>query len=270
MSATIKACVIGYPIKHSKSPIIHSHWLEKYKINGVYSQVEIHPDNLEQDIRGLIDAEYAGFNITIPHKEAILELCDTVDDTAKAIGAVNTVSMQDGKLHGYNTDAFGFTENLKSSYDFSGKALVLGAGGAARAVLHGLIEQGVEHIYLTNRTRDRAETLSQMNDSKITVIDWNDKDKLLSEINLLVNTTSLGMIGNPDLEIDLAALNSKAVVNDIVYAPLMTPLLSQAQKQGNRVVTGIGMLLHQARPAFEKWYGIMPDIDEPLEDIVLK
>lgn len=268
----MKAGVIGYPIAHSKSPIIHQHWLDEYNIEGSYKAIEIKPEELKEKIQRLVDNGFDGFNITIPHKENIFKLCDELDDAAQKVGAVNTVVIKDKKLIGMNTDAFGFTQNIKSknSFDFKGRrALVLGAGGASRAVLYALVNEGVEQILLSNRTRDKAEKLKELYPDKIEIIDWKEKESCLKSIDLLVNTTSLGMVGQPSLEINLENLNKSALVTDIVYAPLMTPLLKNAQLRGNEVVTGIGMLLHQARPSFKAWTGIMPTVTDDLERDVL-
>lgn len=268
---SLKLGVIGYPIGQSKSPIIHTYWMKKYGLDGTYETIAIKPDELTQGVQKLIDGGYQGFNVTIPHKEAMLDICDEVDDVATAIGAVNTVSIRDGKLFGTNTDSFGFIENLKqhADYDLKGTALVLGAGGAARAIIYGLLENGISQILLTNRTRSRAEKLKPMAPDKISVEEWDKRKELLKDIDLLVNTTSLGMDGQPKLGIDLSNLLPSATVCDIVYKPLMTDLLGQAKNKENQIVTGIGMLLHQARPAFEQWTGILPDVDQNLEDMVL-
>ncbi len=267
MSDKANTGVIGHPISHSKSPIIHNYWLKKYGIEGQYVAIDIPCEDLKSRVQQLINESYRGFNVTVPHKESILELCDTIDDTAAKIGAVNTVTIKDGKLEGRNTDAFGFIENIKqnaANFDFKGKTVtVLGAGGAARAVIYGLLGQGVSKIYLCNRTPQKAEKLLQ-HFTNLELTPWCSKIKSLYESNLLVNTTSLGMQGQPSLEIDLLDLPQNAVVCDIVYNPLITPLLSAAKARGNPIVTGIGMLLHQARPAFEAWYGVMPEVDDEL------
>jgi len=276
MSNFVKTGVIGHPIKHSKSPLIHNHWIEKYGLEGLYEAIDIAPDTLKSDIQKLIDQSYAGFNVTIPHKESIMNLCDNIDETAQKIGAVNTVTIRDRKLTGYNTDAFGFIENIKQTHpDFSFKdksAFILGAGGAAKAVIYGLQQEGVKKIYITNRTKEKAEKLLQ-HFTNLKIIEWcsnSEHDKQsLSESNLLINTTSLGMNGQPDLPYSANDINKDAIISDIVYAPLMTPLLESAQANGNKIVTGIGMLLHQARPAFEFWYGTKPDINEALLNKVL-
>ena len=207
------------------------------------------------------------------YKKSLKDLCDEVDDIAQAVGAVNTVTIQDKKLIGTNTDVFGFIQNIKSSshFNFENKtALVLGAGGAARAVIYGLVQEGVAAIKLANRTAEKAVELQSMASGLIEIIDWEEKDKYLKNIDILINTTSLGMVGNPPLELDLENLPRHALVSDIIYAPLMTDLLTKAKHRGNEVVTGIGMLLHQARPAFEKWTGILPDVTEELIEKVLK
>lgn len=267
----IRAGVIGYPISHSKSPIIHGHWMEKYTINGDYKAIDIAPEALASGVRDMIRDGYAGFNVTAPHKVAVMDLCDNIDDTARAIGAVNTVVIEDGKLYGRNTDVFGFVENLKTSlpdYAFDRPAMMLGAGGAARAAIYGLLQQGVPHIAICNRSKDKANLLREMEPQKISVIEWDARDRLAG-YGLLVNTTSLGMSSRPPLEIQIHNLPADAAVYDIVYAPLMTDLLSAAQARGNHIITGIGMLLHQARPAFCAWTGVMPDIDDAIIEKVL-
>ncbi|MDH5723713.1 MAG: shikimate dehydrogenase [Alphaproteobacteria bacterium] len=271
-----KTGVIGHPIAHSKSPLIHEFWIKKNDLAGHYKAIDIAPESLEKSVNELIEQGYKGFNVTVPHKVAIMELCSEVDNTAKTIGAVNTVFIKNGKLSGSNTDAFGFIQNIRENapdYDFgSGPALVLGAGGAARAVIYGLLEAGAPEIILTNRTLEKAQELAgHFSDlGKITVIDWDKREDALAGIALIVNTTSLGMNGKAPLEISLERLPQEALVCDIVYAPLMTALLEQAKARGNKIVTGIGMLLHQARPGFELWHGIMPEVTEELERLVLK
>ncbi|MGB0719588.1 MAG: shikimate dehydrogenase [Bdellovibrionales bacterium] len=271
MNQTIKAAVIGHPIAHSKSPLIHNHWIEKYRLNGAYEAIDIAPEDLKSDVQTLIDKGYAGFNVTIPHKESIMALCDDIDRSAEICGAVNTVKIKDGKLHGFNTDSFGFLTNIIDTYpdfDFeAGTAIVIGAGGAARAVVSGLIGHRVPKIMVINRTRNRAQKIADdlgFGTDMIEIVDWDDRHDALKWANLLVNTTSLGMDGQPPLDLDLAKLDDDALVNDIVYKPLETKLLKDAKANGNRTVSGIGMLLHQARPAFQHWFGIMPDIDDAL------
>ena len=269
----IKAGVIGHPIHHSKSPIIHNHWIAEHGLSGEYKAIDIAPENLQDGVQSLINEGYAGFNVTIPHKQEIFKLCTEVDDTAKAIGAVNTVVIRNGKLFGTNTDAFGFIENVKSQafgVDFAHRpCIVLGAGGAARAIIHGLIEAGAQKIILTNRTMEKAQEVAALNKKIVEVVDWYKRSDILSHAGFVVNTTALGMKGKDPLDIDLSTLPKDAAVADIVYVPLMTDLLLQAQKGGHQIVTGIGMLLHQARPAFEKWFGVLPDVTSALEQKVM-
>ena len=272
----IKTCVIGHPIAHSKSPLIHNHWIAQHKLDGEYGTVDIEPDYLKEGTAMLVKAGYAGFNVTVPHKEAIAALCTQRDEAAAKIGAVNTVKIQDGELLGMNTDAYGFAENIKQNapwFKFTGRhAFVIGAGGAARAVLYALLKMGCQKVVITNRTRSRAEELAQhfADMGVVEVVDWDQKDAALEGMNLVVNTSTLGMNGQPELEIDLSALGAKALVNDIVYAPLKTRLLQQAEASDRPIVTGIGMLLHQARPAFQTWYGVMPEVDAALEAKILQ
>lgn len=269
----VKCGVIGHPINHSKSPIIHNYWISKYGLNGEYVAIDIAPDALTQGVETLIAQGYKGFNVTIPHKQNIIPLCADIDDTARAIGAVNTVTIRDGKLYGSNTDAFGFIENLHVGafgVDFVHRpAVVLGAGGAARAIVYSLLEAGAQKIILCNRSKEKANELSSMAPLNIAVEEWELRNDVLKDAGLLMNATSLGMTGKESLTIDLSHLPKDATVCDIVYAPLITDLLHAAEKRGNQIVTGIGMLLHQARPAFEKWFGVLPDVGADLEQKVL-
>ncbi|MCC6597195.1 MAG: shikimate dehydrogenase [Alphaproteobacteria bacterium] len=272
--AFIKAAVIGHPVRHSKSPLIHNYWIEKYALQGSYEAIDLAPVDLAFGIKRLIEEGYSGFNLTVPHKEAAMGLCNEIEEAALRIGAVNTLVVEEtGRIRGLNTDSYGFTANIaqkKPGFFMSGKtALVLGAGGAARAVIDGLRAHEVSRILLTNRTREKALALAA-GAQDIEVILWEEKDKALAAVEILINTTSLGMSGQPPLTIDLKHLPAEALVSDIVYAPLMTPLLQEAQMRGNPAVTGIGMLLHQARPAFEAWFGVLPDVDETLERMVLR
>lgn len=267
----IRAAVIGFPITQSLSPLIHQYWFRQHGIEGSYEAIEIHPDHLAARIDALTKEGYSGFNVTVPHKQNIMALCDTLDDTTKQIGAVNTVVIHDGKREGRNTDAFGFIENIRQEapgFDFGkGPALVIGAGGAARAVIYGLLQQGVPEILVTNRTKENAEILA--NDfPRVKVIDWEDRHHACAVTALLVNTSVLGMRGQPPLEMDLSALPEAAHVCDIVYKPLMTDLLQRASAKGCGIITGIGMLLHQARPAFASWTSVMPDVTKELQGLV--
>ena len=267
------AGVMGWPISHSRSPMLHGYWLKEYGIDGAYLPFSVDPANLEAALRALPALGIAGTNLTVPHKETALEICDRIDDTARHIGAVNTVVVQaDGSLFGSNTDAFGFIENLKAESSWqadSGPAVILGAGGAARAVVAALIAEGVAEIHIANRTFERARNLADAFSGACQTLDWSDASECLSQSALLVNTTTLGMTGQPRLNLSLDTLPMTAVVNDIVYAPLETDLLHAAALRGNPVVDGLGMLLHQARPGFAAWFGRDPDVTLGLRKHIL-
>jgi shikimate dehydrogenase len=268
------AGVMGWPVGHSRSPRLHGYWLREYGIDGAYLPLAVSPEHFPQALRMLPHLGFAGANVTVPHKEAALATVDEVEPAARRIGAVNTVIVRDdGSLLGRNTDAFGFIENLKSGapgWDATrGPAVVLGAGGAARAVAVALADAGVPELRLTNRTTARAEAVATAIGPPAKVAPWIDRSALLADAALLVNTTTLGMTGAPALDIDLDRLPDDAVVNDIVYAPLETPLLATAAKRGNPVVGGLGMLLHQARPGFEAWFGVAPEVTDDLRAFVL-
>ncbi|RCK28095.1 shikimate dehydrogenase [uncultured Thalassospira sp.] len=269
------AGVMGWPVSHSKSPRLHGYWLAKYGIDGSYMPLPVEPENFQAALISLRNLGFSGVNVTIPQKEMAMPECDELSDRARRIGAVNTVTFaKDGRLLGDNTDGFGFIENLRQEapdIDFtSGPAVVLGAGGASRAILVALLDEGSPEIRIANRTRARAEDLvREFNDPRLTVIDWPVSPDALSDVSLLVNTTSLGMVGQPKLDIDLDGLPTSALVTDIVYAPLITGLLQQAKDRGNPIVDGLGMLLHQARPGFHRWFGIDPEVTQELRDFVL-
>jgi shikimate dehydrogenase len=267
------AGVIGWPVAQSRSPVLHGHWLAQYGIRGTYLPLPVQPERLADAIRGLRALGFSGCNVTIPHKLAVLKLVDRVDPVAARIGAVNTVVVQDdGTLSGFNTDAYGFLASLRDVRpDFraaSGPVVILGAGGAARAVVVSLLDDGAHDIRLTNRTLERAQELACIDRSRITVIDWEKRNAALDGAALLVNTTSQGMVGYPPLDIALDALPKTAMVSDIVYNPLETQLLAAARKHGNIAVDGLGMLLHQAVPAFEAFYGVRPHVSNELRRAV--
>jgi shikimate dehydrogenase len=281
---TKKAGVIGYPITHSLSPIIHNYWLEKYNIDGEYKAIEVHPDNLKTFIKSMNNNGYNGCNVTIPHKEQVFELVgENKSDSAKNIGAVNTVVIDGDNISGDNTDWMGFTKNiLQSKKSFNTKkAVMLGAGGAARAILYALlVELKFEQVIVSNRSIKRAENLKSEFEklgfiNKITVTEWDNKDSALTDADFLVNTTSLGMVDQNDLQIDLSKLPITALVTDIVFNPLITPLLDQAWERSNPIVDGLGMLLHQAAPGFKAWFGRvgtvsgLPEVDEELRQRVM-
>lgn len=267
------AGVMGWPIAHSRSPMLHGYWLAEYAIDGAYLPFPVSPDDLEASLRALPKLGIAGCNLTVPHKEAALEICDRVNDVAQRIGAVNTVVVeQDGSLSGSNTDAFGFIENLKSESAWNaadGPAVILGAGGAARAIVAALIDEGVADIRIANRTAARAETLVSEFASGCTSVDWSDVGDAFENAALLVNTTTLGMTGQPELALSLEALPKKTIVNDIVYVPLKTQLLVKAEARGNPTVDGLGMLLHQARPGFSAWFEKDPQVTVGLRKHIL-
>ena len=261
------AGVIGFPIGHSRSPKVHNHWLNTYGLPGHYIPLEVSSENLANVLRTLPQAGFVGVNITIPHKEIVLELADIVTDRATLIGAANTlIFRKDGKIHADNTDGYGFLENLKSGapdwLPGRGPAAVFGAGGASRAVVASLLESGVPEILLTNRTRVRAEAVADEFGNRVTVVDWVQAGNILDEAALVVNTTSLGMVGKSELRVPLDGLRSDSVVTDLVYTPLQTPLLAEAEARGCTTVDGLGMLLHQATPGFERWFGKRPQVDD--------
>ncbi|MCW8951825.1 MAG: shikimate dehydrogenase [Rhodospirillales bacterium] len=260
------AGVMGWPVAHSLSPRLHGFWLDRYGIDGAYVPLAVPPEGIEQALRALPALGFRGCNVTIPHKEKALLSVDQASEVAERIGAVNTVIVRDdGTLFGDNTDGFGFLANLRETLlDWSAKtgpAVVIGAGGAARAVLAALDDAGAPEIRLLNRTRERADALAADLGGAISVTDWAARTDALDGAALLVNTTNLGMTGQPPLDLDLAALPEDAVVNDIVYNPLETPLLRTAAQRGNTTVDGLGMLLHQARPGFAAWFGTEPVVD---------
>lgn len=270
----IIAGVIGTPIKHSRSPLMHNRWLSAHGIEGIYAPIEIAPGDLETRLAALAAEGLRGVNVTIPHKEVVFALVDERDQAARKIGAVNTVIFRkNGRTLGINTDARGFATSLQSATApwAGGPAMVLGAGGAARGVVYGLIEAGVPEIRIVNRTLERAEViakdLSGLGASLIP-LPWDKLSEQMNDLSLLVNATSLGLAGGQPLELDLAPLKPGALVTDIVYAPLETDLLRAAKMAGHETVDGLGMLIHQARFAFEAWFGILPEADSGLRAVL--
>lgn len=268
------AGIMGWPVGHSLSPRLHGHWLRRYRIDGAYVPLAVTADNLEPALRALAALSFRGVNLTIPHKEAALALVDRRSPAAERIGAVNTVVVEaDGTLSGDNTDGFGFIASLSESEAGwraeAGPAVLLGAGGAARAIAVALLDAGVPEVRLLNRTPDRARRLAADLDGPIQAVPWTERSAALDGAALLVNTTSLGMAGEPPLVLSLDALPRAALVTDVVYAPLITPLLAVARARGNPVVDGLGMLLHQARPGFRTWFGVEPEVDAELRAVVL-
>lgn len=269
------AAVIGSPIAHSKSPQIHGHWLKKLGIQGAYIPMDVAPEDLQQVLQTLPKMGFVGANITIPHKEAVMDMVDVITDRAALIGAVNTLTFRaDGKIMADNTDGYGFIENLRAGAPSwkgtDGPAAVLGAGGAARAVIASLLDAGVPEIMLSNRTRVRADRLKSVFGGRVTVYDWVKAGNMLDHAALVVNTTSLGMIGKPALRVPLDGLRPSTVVTDLVYAPLKTMLLETAEEAGCITVDGLGMLLHQAVPGFERWFGTRPQVDRATRAAALR
>ncbi|MEP3045304.1 MAG: shikimate dehydrogenase [Roseibium sp.] len=275
MSQTRKATVIGYPIAHSRSPMLHGYWLKKHGLDGEYGRLELIPEKSGDFFKTFADSGLVGANVTVPHKEVAARACDWLDDAAKAMGAANTLWLDEtGLLCGANTDGLGFLGNLDQRApgwdDTPGTAVVLGAGGAARAIVWALLSRGYQHVHIVNRTVEKAKVIADEFGSKTTAYSWDKLGTLLEDTDLLVNTTSLGMTGKAPLEIDLSGLPKSALVTDIVYVPLETDLLKSAAARGNKTVDGLGMLLHQAVPGFERWFGIRPDVDDALRALILK
>lgn len=278
MNKTTKiiAGVAGDPISHSLSPRLHGYWLKKYNIKGEYRPFHVPDDQLQSFLKNLNKYNISGLNLTVPHKEKGLQLVDKVDKIAERIGAVNTIYFdQENNLIGTNTDGYGFLKHLKKSVPMwkskKGAALIIGAGGAARAVIISLLDDGVPEIRICNRTLKRAEKLQkEINDKRVKVVMWDNRSETLHDISLLVNVTTLGMTGQSELDLPLDRLPKSAVVYDIVYNPLETPLLKEAKLRGNITVDGLGMLLHQAVPGFKAWFGIEPEIDKDLSAYMLK
>ncbi len=263
------AGVMGWPIAHSKSPQLHGYWLKQYGIDGAYVPFAVHPDRVEQAIRALPALGLRGANVTVPFKEKALAIADIVTPTARRIGAANTLTvLEDGQIHADNTDAFGFTQNLAAGAPdwqaAAAPAVVIGAGGAARSVLVALHDAGVKVIRLINRTTERAAALADELGPGIEVVNWSERSQALAGAGVLVNTTTLGMAGHPPLELALEVLPTTALVTDIVYTPLETPLLAAARARGLAVVDGLGMLLHQGRPGFARWFGVEPEVTPAL------
>lgn len=271
------ACVIGDPVAHSRSPLIHGYWLNELGLEGAYDKRRVSAAELDDFLDEVRNGLVRGANVTVPHKEEVAKKVDRLTDTAQRLGAVNTVWVEDGFVWGDNTDVTGFLANLDeqcSRWDRNpGKAVVLGAGGAARAIIYGLLKRHFREIVITNRSIKRAEdivaTLEIASSGSLIVADWESRSEALEGASFLVNTTSLGMMGQPALEIDLAKLSPHAVVHDIVYSPLETELLKDARGRGLSCVDGLGMLLHQAAPGFARWFGEMPKVTPTLRDLVI-
>jgi shikimate dehydrogenase len=270
-----KAAITGFPVDQSRSPLVHGYWLKKYGLAGEYGRIAVPPETAEDFYRNFSRSGLVGANVTVPHKEVAFAACDHLDDAASAMGAANTLWLDEtGALCGANTDGLGFLGNLDQlapGWDSSGgTAVVLGAGGAARAVIWALLSRQFTSVHIVNRTFEKARMLQDQFGGKTKAHGWDKLGTLLGEADLLVNTTALGMTGKAPLDIDLDSLPKTALVTDIVYVPLETDILKQAAARGNPTVDGLGMLLHQAVPGFERWFGVRPEVDEGLRNLVLE
>jgi shikimate dehydrogenase len=268
-----RACVIGWPIEHSRSPLIHSYWLKKYGIDGAYTKEAVPPEAVTQFLRSLAQNEFVGCNVTVPHKEAAFAAADVRDASALAVSAANTLWVEGGKLHAANTDTYGFMTYLKErapGWDANDLPVsILGAGGAARAIIHGFLEADVPEVRVFNRTRGRADALAEHFGPRVKAFDWRERGRRSRKAAVLVNTTTIGMNGVGSLDIDFHTFDPTCVVCDIVYVPLETELIVRALGRGLRTVDGLGMLLHQAVPGFEKWFGVRPEVTRELRDLLV-
>jgi len=271
----VLAGVIGWPVTHSLSPQLHNYWLKTHNIKGSYLPLAVPPDRFIQTLKNLPNTCFVGVNVTLPHKEAALELVDIADENARRIGAINTIIVEEnGTMVGSNTDGYGFIENIRDAFPkwklTAGPAVVLGAGGAARGICVALLDEGVPEIRLVNRTKERADALASNLGGKICSIPWSEREDSLVGANLLVNTTTLGMVGMDSLKINLENLRVSTLVCDIVYRPLETEFLASARARGNPTVDGLGMLLHQGCPGFQAWFGIKPHVNKELRQLMIK
>ena len=274
-NAVYLAGVIGNPIAHSKSPKLHNYWLSKYKINGFYIPFSVTNDKLETSIKSLIELGFSGVNITIPHKTSVLSFADTITDRAALIGAANTLYFsKSGKIHADNTDGYGFIQNIVDEipdYDFYDKtALIYGAGGSARAIASALLSNGVKEVGITNRTRSKAQIISENLGAKVSVVDWRAAPDTITKVDIIINATSMGMVGQPDFSQPISRAKKTALVVDIVYNPLITGLIKEAKKLKLKTVGGIGMLINQAVPGFEHWFQKKPQVDEEIRRFIIE
>ena len=269
------AGVIGNPIAHSKSPKLHNYWLSKYKINGFYIPFSVTTEKLETSIRSLMELGFSGVNVTIPHKTNVLSFADSITDRAALIGAANTLYFsKSGKIHADNTDGYGFIQNIIDEipeYDFYDKtALIYGAGGSARAIASALLSNGVKEVGITNRTRSKAQIISENLGAKVSVVDWRAAPDTITKVDIIINATSMGMVGQPDFSQPISRAKKTALVVDIVYNPLITELIKEAKKMKLKTVGGIGMLINQAVPGFEHWFQKKPQIDDEIRRFIVE
>ena len=274
-NAVYLAGVIGNPIAHSKSPKLHNYWLSKYKINGFYIPFSVTNDKLKTSIKSLIELGFSGVNITIPHKTSVLSFADSITDRAALIGAANTLYFsKSGKIHADNTDGYGFIQNIVDEipyYDFYDKtALIYGAGGSARAIASALLSSGVKEVGITNRTRSKAQIISENLGAKVSVVDWRAAPDTITKVDIIINATSMGMVGQPDFSQPISRAKKTALVVDIVYNPLITGLIKEAKKLKLKTVGGIGMLINQAVPGFEHWFQKKPQVDEEIRRFIIE
>ncbi len=269
----IRACVIGWPVTHSRSPLIHGYWLRKYGIAGAYEKVPVKPDEVVGFLRSLRDHGFAGCNVTLPYKETAYAVATHKEAAARAVGAANTLWYEGNDLVADNTDAEGFMNHLRASatrlFLRNSAVSILGAGGAARAITYGFLQAGVEEVRIFNRTRDRADQLVRHFGSRVKPFDWDERASRSRDVSVLVNATTLGMNGAEWLDMDVSTLRRDCVVADIVYVPLETPLLMAARARGLTAVDGLGMLMHQAAPGFERWFGVRPDVTDELRKLLV-
>ena len=267
-----QACVIGWPIEHSRSPVIHGYWLKHYGIDGTYTKRAVSPGEIEAFLNGLAAEGLAGCNVTIPHKEAAFRLAANRDASAIAVGAANTLWLEDGCLCAANTDTYGYMTYLGREAEDWGRrdapVSILGAGGASRAIVYGFLEAGVPEVRIFNRSVERAEALAQTFGPRVKVLPWDQRSRASTEAAVLVNTTSVGLKGAGSLDMDFTDFHPDCIVSDIVYVPLETAFIREARRHGLRTVDGLGMLLHQAVPGFEKWFGLRPEVTDELYDLI--
>ena len=268
-----RACVIGWPIEHSRSPLIHGYWLERYGIEGTYTKVAVRPDDVAQFLRSLGAEGFVGCNVTVPHKEMAYAVAEEAEESARVVGAANTLWLEGDRLYAANTDTYGYMTYLSHVVPdwraHDGPVCVLGAGGAARAIVYGFLDAGVDEVRIFNRTRERADAIADQFGPRVKVFDWGNRSDGARDACVLVNTTAVGLKGAGSLGMDFTGFNPDCVVSDIVYVPLETELITAARSHGLRTVDGLGMLLHQAVPGFERWFGVRPQVTDELRATIV-